>query len=101
MDPDTAPSVKMYTIREIHQLIKTDVLLLRDLPFVVNLSKYFDMSTLDPDGSALRNLAKSTTTLSLVINKFHTHIESAVLDNDNSNPVNTVLDKIKNKDNIF
>ncbi len=51
MNPDTEPSIMISAIRELYNLIKTDVLLLMDLPFVVNLSKYF-ISKSDPDGTA-------------------------------------------------
>jgi hypothetical protein len=51
MNPDIEPSIKISAIRDLYNLIKTDALLLRDLPFVVNLSKYF-ISKSDPDGTA-------------------------------------------------
>jgi len=95
MDSDTEPNTKISAIRELHQLIKTNVLLLRDLPFVVNLSKYFDISKLDPDGSGLKKLGQThSTSFPSNQTEFHTHMERPLLDNVNSNLVNTILNKL-------
>ena len=47
MDSETSQSEKIHAIRELHSLTKTYVLLLKDLPFVTNLSKYYEFSKLD------------------------------------------------------
>lgn len=47
MDSKTSQSEKIHTIRELHSLTKTYVLLLKDLPFVTNLSKYYDPDMLN------------------------------------------------------
>ncbi len=44
MDPKVEHSVKIQAAKELHSLSKTSVLLLRDLSFVANLSKYYDVS---------------------------------------------------------
>jgi hypothetical protein len=44
MAPDTTNIEKVQIIKELHNLTKTSVLLLRDLPFVTNLSKYYNTS---------------------------------------------------------
>ena len=46
-DPKTTQMGKVKTIRELHKLVITETLLLRDLPFVTNLSKCYDISKLD------------------------------------------------------
>ena len=47
-DPDTTNLEKVQITRELHNLTKTYTLLLRDLPFVTNLSKYYDLELTDP-----------------------------------------------------
>jgi hypothetical protein len=42
INPECKPSTMILAIEELHALIKTHVLLIRDLPFVVNLPGYFD-----------------------------------------------------------
>lgn len=44
MDEKTEPSSKTASIKEIHSVEKTKVLLLRDLPFITWLSKFYDLS---------------------------------------------------------
>jgi hypothetical protein len=51
MNPKTEALVKITALKELHNLTKTAVLLLKDLPFIMNLSKYYDLSKLDPDGT--------------------------------------------------
>jgi len=46
-DSKTTPMGKIKTIRELHKLVITSTLMLRDLPFVANLSKCHDLSKLD------------------------------------------------------
>ena len=48
MDSDTTNMEKVQVIKELHNLTKTSVLLLRDLPFVSNLSKYYDLRLAEP-----------------------------------------------------
>jgi hypothetical protein len=47
MDDKPAPSDKTAAIKEIHNIEKTKVLLLRDLPFITRLSKYYDLTLFD------------------------------------------------------
>ena len=49
MDPKVDHSIRIQAAKELHSLSKTSVLLLRDLPFVSNLTKYYDVSKLDSD----------------------------------------------------
>jgi len=44
MDDKSTQSDKTSAIKEIHNIEKTKVLLLRDLPFITRLSKYYDLS---------------------------------------------------------
>ena len=46
-DPKTTQMGKVKTIRELHKLVITETLLFRDLPFVTNLTKCYDLSKLD------------------------------------------------------
>lgn len=41
-DPEATNIEKIQATRELHNLTRTHTLLLRDLPFVINLSKYYD-----------------------------------------------------------
>jgi hypothetical protein len=46
-DPDATNMEKIHATRELHNLTKTHILLLRDLPFVTNLSKYYDQDLIN------------------------------------------------------
>jgi hypothetical protein len=48
-------SIKIAAVKELHNLVKTKVLLLRDLPFIMNLSKYYDLSKFDNGSSNSRS----------------------------------------------
>jgi len=48
-NPDTSNLEKVQTLKELHNLTKTTTLLLRDLPFVTNLSKYYNLELADPN----------------------------------------------------
>ncbi len=47
MNPTTTNMEKIQIIKELHNLTKTHVLLLRDLPFVTNLSKYYNLDLIN------------------------------------------------------
>ncbi len=47
MNPGSEDSVKIQSLREIHSITKTIALLIRDLPFVTNLSDYYDQEKID------------------------------------------------------
>ncbi len=47
MNPNMDNSVKIQCLREIHSLTKTMALLLRDLPYITNLSKVYDQVIVD------------------------------------------------------
>ena len=40
-------SVKIAAVKELHNLVKTKCLLLRDLPFITRISKYYDLTLFD------------------------------------------------------
>ncbi len=54
MDPNITNMEKIQTIKELHNLTKTYTLLLRDLPFVTNLSKYYDLELAEHDYNMTR-----------------------------------------------
>ena len=49
MDTKVEHSVKVQAMRELHSLSKTYTLLLKDLPFVTRLTKYYDKDILSSD----------------------------------------------------
>jgi hypothetical protein len=50
-------SVKIAAVKELHNLVKTKVLILRDLPFITRISKYYDLTMFD---NSLSNDSKSS-----------------------------------------
>jgi hypothetical protein len=52
-------TVKIATIKELHSLVKTKVLILRDLPFITRISKLYDLTLLD---NSLGDSSKSSST---------------------------------------
>jgi hypothetical protein len=58
LSPEESGTVKVAAYKELHNLSKTSVLLLKDLPFVMNLSKYYDPETLDPKHESLGRFGK-------------------------------------------
>ena len=51
MDDKSAQSDKTAAIKEIHNIEKTKVLLLRDLPFITRLSKFYDLTMINNPSS--------------------------------------------------
>jgi hypothetical protein len=47
MDSNTDSATKIQAIKELHSLSKTYTLLIKDIPFVTNMSKYYDKDVLD------------------------------------------------------
>ncbi len=47
MNDESSQSDKTAAIKEIHSIEKTKVLLMRNLPFITRLSKYYDSSSFD------------------------------------------------------
>ena len=62
LSPEESGTVKVAAYKELHNMSKTSVLLLKDLPFVMNLSKYYDVDILDPNRESLARLGKSPDT---------------------------------------
>jgi hypothetical protein len=58
LSPEESGTVKVAAFKELHNMSKTSVLLLKDLPFVMNLSKYYDPGTLDPKHESLGRFGK-------------------------------------------
>jgi hypothetical protein len=58
MNDKSSQSDKTAAIKEIHNIEKTKVLLLRDLPFITRLSKYYDLTLYDNDLPKLQYLLK-------------------------------------------
>ncbi len=75
MHSESERSEKIAAVKELHNLVKTKVLLLRDLPFIMNLSKYYDLTKLDD---------------SLPNKSIYTH--------NNTTYQNTILDLLKKED---
>ena len=46
MNSKSENSVKIAAVKELHNLVKTKVLILRDLPFITRISKYYDLQFL-------------------------------------------------------
>jgi len=59
LSPEESGTVKVAAYKELHNMSKTSVLLLKDLPFVMNLSKYYDPDILDPKRESLSRLGKN------------------------------------------
>jgi hypothetical protein len=47
MDPNTTKETKILATKELHSLCKTYTILIKDIPFVTNISKYYDKDALD------------------------------------------------------
>ena len=50
-DPEATDSEKVQMLRELHNLTKTSTLLLRDLPFISDLTKYYDLDFFGMDNN--------------------------------------------------
>ena len=59
MNSKSENSVKIAAVKELHNLVKTKVLILRDLPFITRISKYYDLTMFD---NSLANSSKSSST---------------------------------------
>jgi hypothetical protein len=59
MDSKSESSVNIAVIKELHNLVKTKCLLLRDLPFITRMSKFYDLTLFD---NSLANSSKSSAT---------------------------------------
>jgi hypothetical protein len=82
-------SVKIAAVKELHNLVKTKVLILRDLPFITRISKLYDLTLFD-NGSS--NSSKSPSSTSIFRNNLDNQINfDAIKDshlNDNINSPN-------------
>ena len=88
MDPNTTKETKILASKGLHSLCKTYTLLIKDLPFVTNISKYYDKDMLNSnyvDSSYLKG----------------TYSNKHDLDTD-KNPIQRKdIDKPENSDNPF
>lgn len=98
LKPNVDDMAKIAAIRELHNFVKTGVLLLRDLPFIMSLSKYYDLSKLDSEGISLSRLAhqkKSETENGL---QLHLEGQYNTKDSNNTSIVTSVLAKAADRD---
>jgi hypothetical protein len=51
MDSNTDSATKIQAIKELHSLSKTYTLLIKDIPFVTNISKYYDKDVIDSNNT--------------------------------------------------
>ena len=70
MDSKVDHSVKVQALKELHSLSKTYTLLIKDIPFVTNISKYYDKDVLN---SNYNDLSYSKGTYSNNDNKNYTY----------------------------
>jgi hypothetical protein len=56
-------SVKIAAVKELHNLVKTKCLLLRDLPFITRISKYYDLTLFDNSLSNSNSKSSSSTSI--------------------------------------
>lgn len=57
--PTASDIAKVAAVKELHNLSKTSVLFLKDLPFVMNLSQHYDPDLLDPAHNSLYQLGRT------------------------------------------
>ncbi len=99
MDQDTSNMEKVQITKELHNLTKTYTLLLRDLPFISNLTKYYDLGfmehkeTENPQGNK-ENRADEIRNEEIIEHKVSERLnnlinESGLYNLDNKNMVNT------------
>ena len=56
MNPKVETATRVMATKEIHAIVKTGVLLLRELPFITNLSKFYNLAELDPNKEGIKKL---------------------------------------------
>lgn len=59
-DPDATNMEKIQATKELHSLTKTHALILRDLPFVTNLSKYYNLNLINSNSRSQRTSPQKT-----------------------------------------
>ena len=59
-DPDATNMEKIQVMRELHGLTKTHALILRDLPFVTNLSKYYNLDLINANSRSQQTSSQSS-----------------------------------------
>jgi len=100
MNSKVEVSARVMAVREMHSITKTSILLLRDLPFITNLSKMYDVSDLDPEArKAFTKLkeAKRHDDNNRYDDDRQVFLKDKTSFNDiNNTLVNNILDKSKN-----
>jgi hypothetical protein len=96
INPKIEPAVRILATKEVHSITKTSVLLLRDLPFITNLSKFYDLSDLDPEKKGIKKLQqekdpKDNNNYDPLKREFN----RSDFDNLNSSLVHTILENVK------
>ena len=61
MNSKSENSVKIAAVKELHNLVKTKVLILRDLPFITRLSKLYDLKLFDNSLSSNSDSSSTST----------------------------------------
>ena len=87
MDDKSSQSDKTAAIKEIHNIEKTKVLLLRDLPFITRLSKYYDLTLYNNDlpnksSNSIDNKPKPIPDLKKDNNERYRNTEDQFVDNE-------------------
>lgn len=86
-DPDATNMEKVQITKELHNLTKTYTLLLRDLPFVTNLSKYYNLKLADPHYNKTRESQNIET------NKTHHSDEKEIIEQKVSERLKKMIDE--------
>ena len=104
MNNKSEPSAKTAAIKEIHNIAKTKVLLLRDLPFIMNLSKYYDPAILDPNNNSLSQLGKASLRDSQIHHQDRTSLHNTEriegIEKHHTSLVFSTLERIESKHNM-
>ena len=59
LDSKTDHSTRIQALKELHSLSKTYTLIIKDIPFVINISKYYDKEILNSNNYDLSNSNKT------------------------------------------
>jgi hypothetical protein len=63
MNSESEYTVKIAAVKELHNLVKTKVLILRDLPFITRMSKFYDLTLFDNDSANSSSKSSSNSTI--------------------------------------
>ncbi len=101
MNPKIDPAVRIQATKEIHAITKTSVLLMRDLPFITNLSRFYDLSVLDPKNEGIGRLPYAKQEINNNRSEItRQHMTKDIFDGANSSLVHNILDNLKDTKRI-